>query len=202
MAQDYFDLTAGSPSIFTWARTWAASVIASIMSSWSGTSEPGSSIRRKGLVWLDETGKRLKLRNIANAAWLEMGTIHAKVDERSAWSSTFSVYLPPLPQAVEIESIAIVVDTTTSGSDGSNNYAFNLTNLTQTEEMFSADPTTAASVSGVGGGEITANTAYILTPNQNDVIAANDVLQFTVTVTGSPTTLTAASVFVNAYPAL
>lgn len=202
MSQEYYDLTAAVSNLSTFLHTRLPAVTGSIMTSWAGTSEPGSSIRRKGLWWLDETGKRIKLRNVANGAWLSIGELVAKVDERAGWGSTFTVYLPSFPQSVEIESVRILSTTTTSGSDGSNNYAFALTNATQTEELFSAAPSTQTVVSGVGGGEITANTAYVLTPNQNDVIAAGDVMTFTVTVTGSPTSLTRAAVSVVAYPAL
>lgn len=202
MSQEYFDLTQAVSNLNTFLHTRVPAVTGSIMTSWSGTSEPGSSIRRKGLPWLDETAKRLKLRNVANGAWVTIGEMVAKVDERAGWGATFSVYLPTFPQSVEIESIRILSTTATSASDGTDNYTFALTNVTQTEELFATNPGTNATVSGVGGGEIAANAVYTLTPNQNDIIAAGDVMTFTVTRNGTPTSLTRAAISVVAYPAL
>ena len=42
-------------------------------------------------------------------------------------------------------------------------------------------------MSGVGGGELTADTGKVLTPNQNATLAVGDLLYFVVGVNGSPT---------------
>lgn len=91
------------------------------------------------------------------------------------------------PDAHVVSSIKIISDTTTSGSDGSNNYAFVIRNVTQGNDLYS--------VSGgktTNGAEITADTVWDVTVDQNLTLAAGDVLELQITENGTATDLTSA----------
>jgi hypothetical protein len=92
------------------------------------------------------------------------------------------------PAACTISDVLLVSSAATSGSNASNNWSFNVRNVTQSENLRSAGKST-------NGAEIAAETAYALALDQNLTgIAQNDVLRLDVTQTGSPTSLSAARV--------
>ena len=96
------------------------------------------------------------------------------------------------PQAsTDINQILLVSDTATSGSDGSNNFTFQVQNLTQANSLLSAATTTDSN-------EIVADTAYSITPNQNNTgLAQGDVIELQITKTGTPTDLPSAEVMIE-----
>ena len=89
-----------------------------------------------------------------------------------------------------ISDVTVISDTTTSGSTGGANWGFQVRNVTQSLNLRSATKTT-------NGAEMTANTVYNLGLDQNLTIAAGDVLQFQVTMTGVPTVLATANIIVQ-----
>ena len=91
------------------------------------------------------------------------------------------------PSACTITNLTIVSDTATTGSNGSNNYTFQIANRTQTNNLLSA-------VVSTNGNEIAADTAFDVTPDQNATLAANDVLELVITENGTATDLTSAKV--------
>ena len=99
-------------------------------------------------------------------------------------------YLFVAPSACTIANVSLVSDTATTGSDGSNNYTFQVANLTQTQDLLSAVVTT-------NSNEIAADTVFDITPDQNATIAANDVLELQIVENGTATDLTSAEVFVQ-----
>jgi hypothetical protein len=99
------------------------------------------------------------------------------------WRSTPRVVVPSW-----VESICIVGSTTTVASVATTKeWVWNLKNQTSGLQLFSALPSTATTVGGVGGGELTADVPKVLTANQNQALAAGDELRFIVTVNGAPT---------------
>jgi hypothetical protein len=78
-------------------------------------------------------------------------------------------------------------------SDGSNNWSFQIQNLTQAEALLSTAKST-------NGAEISADTAYLLNPDQNQLIDEDDVIEFQATKTGSPGDLTEAMVQIEYMP--
>lgn len=87
-----------------------------------------------------------------------------------------------VPWDCKVVSLVVVSNTTTTGSDGSNNWAFQATNVTDTLALFSAAPTT-------NGSELTADTPRVMTPDQNTDLTAGEVVEVELTVTGAPTSL-------------
>jgi len=83
--------------------------------------------------------------------------------------------------------VTIVSDVTTASSGSTKDFAFNIQNLT-----------TSVSLSGTpmdtDTKEITADTAYDLTIDQNTDVLAGAVLELQVTKTGAPTDLTNAEI--------
>lgn len=71
----------------------------------------------------------------------------------------------------------------TADSSG-NERQFALQNVTQALALFSGTVGTFTTFGGVGGGNLTADTAYWLFADQNQDLADGDVLTFTVTQVG------------------
>jgi hypothetical protein len=93
------------------------------------------------------------------------------------------------PARSYIKSIKLVSDTATETSNGTNNFTFQVANLTKTLDLKSAVKTT-------NGAEIGADTAYDLGLNQNQTVDANDVLELQIVKNASPTDLTNAKISV------
>jgi ABC-type transport system involved in cytochrome c biogenesis ATPase subunit len=73
--------------------------------------------------------------------------------------------------------------------DGTNYRSFQLTNVTDSEDLLASAKTTFT-----GGTAITADTPYDLTPDQNNKLQKGDVLELVQTKTASPTALEECSV--------
>lgn len=84
---------------------------------------------------------------------------------------------------------AWLVTETADPVDGTNYWAFNLVNVTDTEDLISADVTNFT-----GGTAIDADTPYALTPDQNNQLDAGDVIELDVVIAASATTLAEVSV--------
>jgi hypothetical protein len=87
-----------------------------------------------------------------------------------------------------IQSVKLISATATTASDGSNAWTSKVTNITTTTDLSSAAVTT-------NGNEITANTPYSVTVDQNNDIKVNDVIGIVFTKVGTPTDLSAAIMF-------
>jgi hypothetical protein len=104
----------------------------------------------------------------------------------------------PMPMAGKVEKVQIVGSVATSTSvAASKEWTWMLRNHTQAVDLFSATPSTATVVSGVGGGELAANATYNLAANQNKAVAAGDVLRLTIGAVGSPTAVADVSIRVT-----
>jgi hypothetical protein len=91
------------------------------------------------------------------------------------------------PLSCTIQNVLLVSDTATSGSDASNNYNFNVTNKTQTQDMLSAAVTT-------NGNEIAQFVAYEIQPDQNNSVSQGDVITLNITKNNTATNLSSADV--------
>ena len=155
----------------------------------SGASEPSNTVAY--MLWSDTTNALLKIRNAANDGWVVLGALGTDASRQAVHvarvnlTASVNLLVPPLANAGVVKRVTLVSDTTTT-SDGSNNWAFQIRNKTQATNLLS----TAANTNGA---EITADVVYAVTPDQNATVAADDVLELQVTETGTATSLTNAT---------
>ena len=86
------------------------------------------------------------------------------------------------PAKAVIEQCIIVSDTATTASVAITHYTMQIRNLTQSENLLA----TAASVVGA---DWVADTPYTLTPDQNQIVSQDDVIEFQIGAVGTPTDL-------------
>lgn len=186
MSQNYKTVVS-SETLATLTSDHIPNSLAALRSSFSGSSAPSDTIA--GMFWFDTSNKVLKLRNDANNAWIEVQAFTVPI-LTGAVSGTLTRYLP-LHAACRIDSLVVLSDTATTSSDGSNNWTFDLYNITQANSLFSTVPTT-------NGGELAVDTRSTYSADQNQTIAAADVVEFRATRNGTGTDLSSASVLVYA----
>lgn len=168
-----------------------------LRSLFSGASEPANPVAY--MLWADTTTKILKQRNTANSAWVELlplaDSVRITAPFRVSGALAAETLQMAMPMAGKLLKVLIVpsVATTTSVAT-TKEWTFMLRNHTTSLNAFSATPSTATTVSGVGGGELAANATYVLTANQNQAFAANDVVRFTIGVNGTPTAVADVSI--------
>jgi hypothetical protein len=166
----------------------------SLRSFFSGTVEPTSTVAH--MYWADTSGAGvLKQRNAADSAWIVLGPLgvpwafQVSRTEFGSVSVTTTKYLLIMPRKGNVTKLQLVCDTTSSSSSG-NEWTFQIVNVTATLDLFSAAPGTFTSVGGVGGGaDFAPNVPIVLTPDQNALIDAGDVLELVVTEVGAATSL-------------
>lgn len=172
----------------------------SLRSLFSGATAPTSPVAYQ--LWADTATKTLKQRNAANSAWVELlplaDSVRLQLAFRLSGALAAEVLQIPMPMAGRVERVQVVGSVATSTSAaGTKEWTFMLRNHTQAVDLFSATPSTATVVSGVGGGELAANATYNLSVNQNQAVAAGDVLRLTIASVGSPTAVADVSIRVN-----
>lgn len=91
------------------------------------------------------------------------------------------------PSSCDVTDVILLSDTGTVGSDGANFWQFQLNNLTQANQLLSIPIVT-------DGNEIPPDTPYLLKPDQNSVVALDDVLSLEIVQTGAPTDLSGAEI--------
>lgn len=156
----------------------------------SGATAPSNPVAY--MLWADTANKVLKQRNAGNSAWVELlplaDSVRVQLVFRVSGALAAEQLQLPVPMAGKVERVQIVGTAATSTSvAASKEWTFLLRNQTTGNNLFSSTPSTATTVAGVGGGELAANTTYNLTANQNQQVAAGDVLRFTIGSVGSPT---------------
>lgn len=153
----------------------------------SGATAPSQTVAY--MLWADTSAGVLKQRNSANSAWVTLGTLTQRHDwivqmhELGSIGGSSETELLVAPCDMTIDKLRVISNVTTEGSDGSNCYGVQVVNLTQTLNLLANELTTE-------NNEITADTAWDVTPDQNADIAAGDVIQvlFNVNGTGPQTT--------------
>lgn len=189
------------------AFTKVSDALASLRSMFSGTTAPTSTVA--GMLYYNTSDKCVYQRNSADSAWVrvfaagENNAVLCGGDDWGAVSATTTKFLPCPKTGLYVQDVALVSDLATAGSSaGATEWQFALTKKTGggTTQLFSGTVGTGTSLGGVGGGaEVAAYTAYKLTANQNQSLAADDVLQLTLTKVGSPTNFTRLSVYLRGY---
>lgn len=200
-----WQIPAGSDVMADAVKTSIPNSLNALRSLFSGSSAPTNTTPYQ--LWADTTNGRLRQRNAADTDWIDVAPLEYDIAKRTvlvgrfeSLSATKTVHLPICDRAAKIARIYLVADTTTSSSSG-NEWQFALQNKTAAVALFSATVGTFTSLGGVGGGaEVTTDVAFVLVPDQNDTIAASDVLEFTATVAGTVTTLGRVSIFVEFSP--
>ena len=82
------------------------------------------------------------------------------------------------PTQCVIDEVNIISDASSTAQISATHYNLQVNNVTQSEDLLS-------SASSLVGADITANTVKTITPDQNSLIAEDDVLQLQVTATGT-----------------
>lgn len=167
-----------------------------LRSIFSGDTEPANPVPYQ--LWLRTTDKALLQRNAANNAWVTQKRREVVVQLGALAAKTWRCLRADVP--LVITSLTLMPSATTSGSvAATTEWTFLAKNLTTTNNLFSATPSTATTVTNVGGGELTADTGKVLTPNQNASLAVGDLLGFIVGVNGSPTAVADCALSIGYY---
>jgi len=167
----------------------------SLRSLHSGSSEPTSTVA--DMLWNDAANGTIEQRNAGDTASDTL--LRAHIDNTryptlcgtfSSVSATQTVWVPPPWAGAKLKRILLLSKTASSSSSG-NEWQHTLLNLTQASAaLFSATVGNFTALGGVGGGaELAADTVYALTPDQNSVVDADDVLEFSMAKVGTVTTL-------------
>jgi len=170
-----------------------------LQSQFSGASAPSNPVAYQ--MWADTTSGYLKIRNAANSAWITLAplaTPNVFVPESeflvASMSATTTKKLGATPRAGTATRLVIVCETASSSSSG-NEWQPMLRKRTNATpgtpvNLFSGTVGTFTALGGVGGGvEFTAYKVLTYTPNQNQTLAADDLLELVMTKAGTATTL-------------
>lgn len=171
----------------------------------SGASAPSNPIAY--MLWADTGNKIVFQRNGANSAWEPLWPLAGGHRQMIAFQIGGALAAGNLdlvvPSNFQVVGCVLLPDTTTVASvAASKEWTFLLSNVTQAENLFSATPSTATSVSGVtveAGTELTANAKYRLTANQNQLVAPWDTLRLAVGSVGAPTAVSRISAWLYGY---
>jgi hypothetical protein len=109
--------------------------------------------------------------------------IHVLLGQLDATDQKRVFVAPAAPGKYYIRAAYLTTETALA-INGTNYRSFQLTNVTDTEDLLAAAVTTFT-----GGTAITADTPYAITPDQNNALDAGDVLELVQTKTASPTAL-------------
>lgn len=167
-----------------------------LRSIFSGDSAPANPVAYQ--LWMRTTDKALLQRNSLNSAWVVQKRREVVIQLGALAAKTWRCLRADVP--IVIASLTLLPSTTTASSVATTKeFTFMAKNQTQTLNLFSATPSTATSVGGVGGGELAADVGKVLTPNQNATLAVGDLLYFVVGVNGSPTAVSDCALSIGFY---
>jgi hypothetical protein len=156
-----------------------------------GASEPPDPV--SGQLWADSGAGTLKQHN--GTSWVVIGPIWANGsarrvpvnDQAAGLAGGEAFFVPPQPTKLVVTNLCVLSDTATAASDGTNNWTFEIYDVTNAQSLFSVLPST-------NGDELAVDTPKLWAPDQNATIAADTVLEVRVTANGVPTSLAAARV--------
>ena len=194
MSQNFNLPTSTNEVLSTVLVTNIPDAIRSVRSLFSGATEPSTTVAY--MLWADTSGAGvLKIRNAANSAWIILGPLgeawafQVSRTEFGAVSVTQTRYILIMPRKGNIRKLQLLTDTTSSSSSG-NEWTFQIVNVTDAAKLFSGTVGTFTALGGVGGGaDFAPNVPIVLTPDQNGLVDAGDVLEFVITEVGAATTL-------------
>lgn len=197
MAQNWTATVAGTDSMRSTVKTALPGNDEALRTLHSGATAPANPVAY--MLWQDTTTNVLWQRNAGNSAWRPCRRREVRFGDVALSARTWRA-VPRASVPILVESVALVTGTTTSASvAASKEWTWTLTNQTAGLGLFSAVPSTATVVGGVGGGEITANTPYVLTANQNQSLAAGAELRLVVGSVGAPTAVADVAFVVSYY---
>ena len=194
-----WDAYSGGESVHVNLGTRATAKLESLRTLFSGDTEPASTVAR--MLWADTATKLLKQRNAENTDWVTIGVLCAPTHRTGftihvgTVSASKNVFLLCMPHAMTVEQVSLLCSAGIAAND-TNFWAAQIANLTQAEELISADKTTEAT----GGEEIVADTPWDLDPDQNLSIAAYDVLEVQLVKTASADDLADLAISFVGYP--
>lgn len=122
------------------------------------------------------------------SAPIPIGSLSAS-DQKRIFVTPAISYFPDNMQ-LKIKEVLLTSETS-DPIDGTNYWSFNVKDVTNSVDLLSADVTNFT-----GGTAITADTPYRLTPDQNNTLGANTVIELDVTKAASATQLDECSVTV------
>lgn len=197
MAQNWTGTIAGTDSMRDTVKTRLPNNDEALRTLHSGATAPTSPVAY--MLWQDTTTGALWQRNAANSAWRPCKRREIRCGDVALAARTWRA-LPYAAVPLWIESVAIVGSATTSASVATTKeWTFLLKNQTTGLNLFSAPPSTATTVGGVGGGELTADVPKVLTTNQNQSVAAGAEVRLVVGVNGAPTAVADVAFVVTYY---
>lgn len=189
MSQDY-TLPNSDTNVLAAGATLIPDCLEALRSKFSGTAEPANPIAYQW--WFDTTTGLLKIRNVANNAWLVAG-LSVTIFELGSLSASRNLFLGTSYRKQWVLGCRLLSTVASTGSGAGTRWDFQIRNLTAAVDLLATAITT-------NGNEVAANTPYNIFTTQNQTPAVNAALELQITKTGSPTTLTRASVeFLTCY---
>lgn len=171
------------------ARTWF----------WGATAPTSPA---QGQPWADTTSGILKLWN--GSSWLEImpitgwSGVTSSVLQVGTLSATGDHYLLPHARTkVRVLEVALICASSTTSSEFVDWWEFEISDPVNSVDLLSSPVRTDTVGVGGGGGDIVADTPYIITPDQNDDLSIGAALKLTATKNGAPGDLSNASIAVT-----
>lgn len=197
MAQNW-NMPDGSTRANVAIKTQLVEALEALRTLHSGNTEPPNTVAN--MLWMDTstTPAVLKLRDTGNASWIELMSVggpnaaqlHAQ-GFTEALAATETKYAGIAPRAGTIKRLVMVSSAATTSSSG-NEWQPQVTVYPNTDPAspvtcFSATVGTFTTLVDVGGGvELVVDKALSFVPDQNAVVADQDVVEITMTKVGAP----------------
>lgn len=191
MSQNW-DVPAGAGDSLSAHLAKIEAALESLRTLHSGAAAPSATVA--GMLWWDTAEKRLKQRDSADSAWVEFlaagvrNNAFCKAIRIGGLAASDNFFLGTMNENVRLEEVVICSDTATSGSSGGANYAVQLRNMTAAANLLATAWDTDADA------EIAVDAATIITLDQNQDVATNDLFEVQITKTGAPTDLSSAEI--------
>lgn len=170
--------------------------VQTLRSLFSGAAAPTGAQKAANMLAHVTATKTIDQRNEADSAWnpiLAANVANHTLDFQvriGALAGSDDRFVFAAPLDFTCAELVIISDTATSGSDGSNNWAAQVANLTAANDLL-------ATAWNSNGDELAADGAKVVTLDQNQAISQNDVIEVQFTQTGSPTALSSAEILVS-----
>ena len=187
--------SSGSTTLKAAVTTNTPDALRSLQSMFSGSGAPTATVAY--MQYVDTADGLVKQRNAGDSGSVVVAPALHDLGQRTvivsvgALSASTNIYIgSPHQKSWKVLRVRVISDTASTGSDGSNNWEFQVRNKTQTEDMLSTATST-------NGSEIAADTPFDVVTDQNETAAVDDVLELQITKTGSATTLARVSIQVE-----
>lgn len=187
--------SSGSTTLKTAVTTNLPEALQALQSVFSGSGAPSATVAY--MTYVDTATNLLMQRNAADNASVTVAPVLQDLGQRTmvvqvgGLSASTSVYIGAAHQKTwKILRVRVISDTASTGSDGSNNWTFQIRNKTQAQDLLATAATT-------NGSEIAVDTPFDVAADQNQTVAVDDVLEFQATKNGTATSLTRVSIQVE-----